>query len=48
MKHDQFNQGWREANRMDRSHVAKEVLALFACYAGVIAMTVIVVRMLAK
>lgn len=48
MKHDQFNQGWRESNHMDRSHVVKEVLALLACYVGVVGMTVIVVHLLAK
>lgn len=48
MKHDQFNQGWREANHMNRRELIGEWLAVVASYIMAIGLMVIVVRMLAK
>ena len=39
MKHHQHAIGWREANRMYRADIVKEILALVACYAIAIALT---------
>jgi len=48
MKHHQFNQGWREVNRMQKEDIIREIAAIALCYVAAIGFMAIVVSMLAR